>query len=876
MQNTRFARDVPDEEQAAPDAFDRYAGVRSSVLASKRASQAVVQRIVAGTAPISRTLLASVGRRTILNIPGALSRFDALPEDAAVVARHGLVAGHASNGKVTVTSPSPETESFLKDLAGREALPSTLITMAPGYQSAPVCHGESADELNAVIGPNKWPEVVALPSLTSPWIKAKANGQWVGLSIRESGADVAPPWMSYDKARQRIVFATGSEKRLNEALASSGFAKTTDGYWFAKRPSSALPFLDFADPWFRAALLDISQRWPLSMVNFDPSDFAVAMGLDDPRGSKGSKKKAKGPQPVAQTVTYDYEEGAFVTTDVATAMRHDMAECPKSGKTAWSARGLAHALSMRDAFDDTASMEAMCQLIETPKRIEHPAHVKIPPEPQPGQKYDDVQVEAARHMTSMPVTSLIDDMGLGKTYSGVAYLASVREIVADRQGVAAAAADFKGMIVCPAGQRDNWTRTILSVMADPPEVRRVDSEYQNAIPGAVKYAPGADLTAPRPGGFVIVISYEGAMTDARITHRKLDATGYDEAHSAKNPTNKRTAALFPDPRDAGFQELETEFHCNMTGTETPLGAVDLFPFVSKLLGARPAMAWKGSIVDSYAPLRSDFKRFFAQKDDDDGVSQARAESRMTRISMALDAGPRLRRLKQLNVMKHRFVSELPVEDPRAIAAGIEEEMLYRRHQETKDVRERAAIESSISRLRIITAMAKVPLVANRLAEKSSKGGAVSFAYHIDVVEALNAALLKLGVDVAMTHGQNMTPRERQALVDQFQAGKYSLYLSSLFASYMGYTLVRAKYMGIAELDYSPTVLEQAEDRIYRRGQDQDVEIEYFVIARSFDGTIANNMMVKARNNDIISGDDKRRMSAIIQRPKLVFGSGAPA
>lgn len=850
-------------EQPQPeDAISRLGPAIAAARRARSARQAELDRIAADRMEVGDRFRRAVVKRVRTMGPnGPESRFDIDPADRALAEALGAEIGHGTRTLLSVRAPAG-ADALLESIARGHRPHRSGISNSRETSHILSFYGPDAKTLSqAVGGQERLLEASALGTLLPPWTKAKAIGTWQSLSIHESGAEgpIAAPWMAYDKSRLRIVFACGPETGLDEALAHFGFAKTANGYWHAIRPASALPFAAFADPWFQTTLKEVSNRWPLSLSAFDASQFAIAAGLEQAGGKGGKGGPRSQPQAAAREklLSYDAASGTFRTRDIATAARLNLEEVAAPQPT-WQARDLAHALSARDDMDDGALLEAMCRLIETPDRFEAPPAANVPPRPVDGVSYDDVQVDAARHMCSLPVSSLIDDMGLGKTYSGTAFMGSVRSIVAAEAGIPDTKAEFSGLVVCPAGQRDNWTRTILGVLENPPEVRRMEADYKRPHPGARHIGPGEDPCEPRPGGFVLVVSYETAMNDQRISNRPWDASAYDESHSAKNVKAKRTAALFPDPRNPKITDLASRFHCNMTGTETPLGVGDLFPFVARLLAARTGMSHEGRIVDTLAPPLADFKRLFASKPDD-ADSVTRSEARMRRLSEALDAGPRLRRLKQLAVEKRKHIVELPVTDPAAIAAGAEEQRLYKIHQTTDSYTERLKIEGSISSLRLVTAMAKVPLAAQRIAERAAREPCVVFAHHVPIVEALNAALVDLGVDVAMTHGKIMGSRERQILVDAFQAGRHQVYLSTLGASYMGYTLTRAKYMAMVELDWNHSILSQGEDRIYRRGQEFDVDVEYFVILKSFDGTIASNIVGKSRVSDIVSGDDRRHL-----------------
>ena len=69
---------------------------------------------------------------------------------------------------------------------------------------------------------------------------------------------------------------------------------------------------------------------------------------------------------------------------------------------------------------------------------------------------------------------------------------------------------------------------------------------------------------------------------------------------------------------------------------------------------------------------------------------------------------------------------------------------------------------------------------------------------------------------------------RQANIDRFQDGDTKLMIAGLRAGNLGINLTRAKYVIFGELDWSPAIHRQAEDRLHRIGQKNTVFAYYLI------------------------------------------------
>ncbi|UTC29919.1 helicase [Bajunvirus bajun] len=125
-----------------------------------------------------------------------------------------------------------------------------------------------------------------------------------------------------------------------------------------------------------------------------------------------------------------------------------------------------------------------------------------------------------------------------------------------------------------------------------------------------------------------------------------------------------------------------------------------------------------------------------------------------------------------------------------------------------------------------------------------------FAYHSDVVLAVKEALAEY--NPAVVYGG--TPlKKRQPEVDRFQEDESCrVFIGNLQAAGVGFTLTRASDVCFLEADWTPTLMEQCEDRACRIGQTAFKIMVFFLMADgSLDARIAQASKEKADNIDAI-------------------------
>ncbi|AFU87299.1 putative DNA helicase [Caulobacter virus Magneto] len=159
----------------------------------------------------------------------------------------------------------------------------------------------------------------------------------------------------------------------------------------------------------------------------------------------------------------------------------------------------------------------------------------------------------------------------------------------------------------------------------------------------------------------------------------------------------------------------------------------------------------------------------------------------------------------------------------------------------------AVLFEEIAAVRRELGMAKLPAIIPWVKNFLDGGDKlILFAYHSDVVKALAEALADY--NPAMIYGG--TPvNKRQLQVDKFQDDESCrVIVCNLQAAGVGFTMTRAHDVAFAEGDWTPTLIEQAEDRACRIGQTAEKIMCFFLVANgSLDARIAQAAKEKEDN-----------------------------
>ena len=425
--------------------------------------------------------------------------------------------------------------------------------------------------------------------------------------------------------------------------------------------------------------------------------------------------------------------------------------------------------------------------------------------------------------------------------AGVAYaLWSRRTFLADEQGLgktvqalAAIEADdaWPAVVVCPASLKLNWQRET---------ERWLPHRSVAVVSGTAAVAPAADLT---------IVNYDIVHAHrVRLALRKPKALVLDESHYVKNPRAKRTQAV----RRLADGLPPDALRLALTGTPVMNHADELIAqlrIIGRLedfgSGARFARRFQG--IGAEERIHWHLRRScFVRRAKADVLPQLPAK-RQVPVPVALD-NDREYRLAEQDVIA--WLREQPLdlrELDRKVAAALRAERLAQLN----------ALRRLASRGKGGAAMA---WIEDFLA---SDEALVVFAGHREMqdrlVERFPDALHLLGRD---------SIQAREAAVQAFQAGESQLLVCATRVAGQGITLTRASNVAFLDLEWTPAMHDQAEDRCHRIGQHDAVTAWYLLAAKTIDETMIELIERKRRIVDAVTDgraqDDEAVLDGVIR------------
>jgi SWI/SNF-related matrix-associated actin-dependent regulator 1 of chromatin subfamily A len=433
--------------------------------------------------------------------------------------------------------------------------------------------------------------------------------------------------------------------------------------------------------------------------------------------------------------------------------------------------------------------------------------------------------------------------------AGVAYaLQARRAFLADEQGLgktvqalAALEADdaFPAVVVCPASLKLNWRREI---------ERWLPHRSVAVVSGTGRVAPPVDIT---------VINYEivhGHRT--RLALRRPRALVLDESHYVKNPRAKRTQAV----RKLAEALAPDALRLALTGTPVMNHAEELIPqlrVIGRLedfgSGARFARRFQGAGAEEriHWHLR---RRCFVRRLKADVLPQLPAKRQVV-VPVALD-----------NEREYRLAEE-------DVVAWLREQPL-----DLGELESRVAAALRAERLAQLNAL-------KRLAARGKAGPALAWIHDFLASDEplvvfcgsreVQALVLERFPDALHLVGSDSVV-QREAAVRAFQeADGPQLIVCATRIGGQGVTLTRASNVAFLDLEWTPAMHDQAEDRCHRIGQRDAVTAWYLLAAETIDETMIEIIGRKRGIVDAVTDGRRDESEALVQAVVRELRGGAP-
>lgn len=417
------------------------------------------------------------------------------------------------------------------------------------------------------------------------------------------------------------------------------------------------------------------------------------------------------------------------------------------------------------------------------------------------------QQEGAAFLASRQRALLADEPRLGKTYQVIDALDRIFAL--------------KVLVICPAGVVENWKRKIRELRRGDWSARVVSYEFATG-------SGSAELTAQR--WCVIVV---------------------DEAHYIKNLTAKRTIALYGEGArmDAPAIAACGDHVWLLTGTPMPRHAGELY---SHLRALAPDLIRS----ERTGELWSEFQfqhAYCVVKNTGFGMKVVGSRNEKKLHEKLSDFMLRRRKVDVWADVPPTLVTDLWVDADVSGLPGEEMEIARQVMAEHGiDGLRRVAANGSVSTLRRLTGLAKVPGVAawsrDFIESTPKESKLVLFAHHQEVISALHDQL-----KTDFLHIRNdMKDGERQRVLDRFQNDPTVRGLiCRMMAEGVGIPLSAADDLVILEPSWVPAVNEQVADRIADVGKKRKNTVHLAKIGGSIDEDIVNVLTQRMRSISMV-------------------------
>jgi SNF2 family DNA or RNA helicase len=270
-------------------------------------------------------------------------------------------------------------------------------------------------------------------------------------------------------------------------------------------------------------------------------------------------------------------------------------------------------------------------------------------------------------------------------------------------------------------------------------------------------------------------------------------------------------------------------------------------------------------IDRFGGLPAFIKRYTYE---DKWHKRQGIKAKMPEIRAELDKSIWIRRTKDevladLPKKNRRFVSvQVPLDRITEVHDAINEQIFawLKRHPHPTE----AEIDEwcgdnlrFITQMRVASGLAKVEEVTNRVErwfKKHPDDPLVVWACYQETLQAIREHAESLGLRVGVIDGKTSRAK-RDVSVAAFQAGELDMIVASIYAGGTAITLTKGHNVVFAEVDWTPGLIVQAEDRCHRYGQTKPVNITTLIAEGTLDEHIQKVLTSKNEFLTAAAGGD---------------------
>ena len=413
---------------------------------------------------------------------------------------------------------------------------------------------------------------------------------------------------------------------------------------------------------------------------------------------------------------------------------------------------------------------------------------------------------------------LADEMGLGKTVQTLAYLASEKQA-------------FPALVIAPLVTLNNWQREIEKFMKRKSRNGRL---VENEVPTSTIIRRGK---TEELGKFdFYIINYDLLFKRLNdLSQLDIRTIVCDEVQNLRSKTTKKYNAV---KKLTALPSIK--YRIGLSGTPIYNHGSEIWPIVDIL---RPGLL--GNF--------NEFCEYFCYVNEQGKAIVLKSKRESLRNQLQKHVMLRRRKTDVLKELKDKVRYKEVIDADTNYYFNELDRIWKKLEEEQKDAE--SAFDKSSSYQRAIQSerqaagIAKLPHVINFVTNiMEIEESVVVFCHHRSIHKLLHQNLSDFS-PVSIIGGQSDKVRQEQ--IDMFQNGESKLMIAGLRAGNVGINLHRARYVIFAELDWSPAIHRQAEDRLHRIGQKNTVFAYYLIGNGTLDNHVANVLVDKSYEIDSI-------------------------